>query len=40
MNKTTPNLPNFLQIKEKYFISGRGILTAYYNVKEFRSPFC
>jgi multidrug efflux pump subunit AcrA (membrane-fusion protein) len=33
MNKPTPKLPSFSSDKEKYFISGRGILTAYYNVK-------
>ena len=33
INKTTPKLPKFSSDKEKYFISGRGILTAYYNVK-------
>ncbi|WP_158840305.1 efflux RND transporter periplasmic adaptor subunit [Polaribacter sp. L3A8] len=48
MNKTTPKLPEFSTDKEKYFISGRGILTAYYNVKnlevrlfkyQIRAPF-
>ncbi|MCI2228575.1 HlyD family efflux transporter periplasmic adaptor subunit [Polaribacter sp. MSW13] len=48
MNKSTPKLPNFSSDKEKYFISGRGILTAYYNVKnlevrlskyQIRAPF-
>lgn len=33
LNKPTPKLPNFNTDKEKYFISGRGITTAYYNVK-------
>ncbi len=33
INKTTPKLPTFNTDKEKYFISGRGINTAYYNVK-------
>lgn len=33
INKTTPKLPPFTSDKEKYFISGRGINTAYYNVK-------
>ena len=33
INKSTPKLPKFSTDKEKYFISGRGILTAYYNVK-------
>ncbi|ARV15569.1 efflux RND transporter periplasmic adaptor subunit [Polaribacter sp. SA4-12] len=48
MNKPTPKLPSFSSDKEKYFISGRGILTAYYNVKnlevrlskhQIRAPF-
>ena len=33
IEKTTPKLPEFSSDKEKYFISGRGILTAHYNVK-------
>ncbi len=33
IEKTTPKLPEFSSDKEKYFISGRGILTTYYNVK-------
>jgi multidrug efflux pump subunit AcrA (membrane-fusion protein) len=33
MNKSTPKIPEFSSDKEKYFISGRGVLTAYYNVK-------
>lgn len=33
VNKAIPELPKFSTDKEKYFISGRGILTAYYNVK-------
>lgn len=33
LTKTTPKLPEFSSDKEKYFVSGRGILTAYYNVK-------
>ncbi|WP_405611169.1 efflux RND transporter periplasmic adaptor subunit [Polaribacter sp. Asnod1-A03] len=33
LDKTTPKLPAFSSDKEKYFITGRGILTAYYNVK-------
>lgn len=33
MNKITPKLPKVTSEKEKYFISGRGINTAYYNVK-------
>ena len=33
IDKTIPPLPSFDTDKEKYFISGRGILTSYYNVK-------
>lgn len=33
INKPLPKLPIFNSEKEKYFISGRGINTAYYNVK-------
>lgn len=33
INKTTPKLPEMKTDKETYFISGRGINTAYYNVK-------
>jgi multidrug efflux pump subunit AcrA (membrane-fusion protein) len=33
INKTTPKLPETSSDKEKFFISGRGILTNYYNVK-------
>ncbi|MEP3998953.1 MAG: HlyD family efflux transporter periplasmic adaptor subunit [Ekhidna sp.] len=33
MSKTTPALPKMETEKEKFFISGRGILTSYYNVK-------
>ncbi|WP_276165297.1 efflux RND transporter periplasmic adaptor subunit [Zobellia alginiliquefaciens] len=33
MSKGTPALPEMTDEKEKYFISGRGILTNYYNVK-------
>lgn len=33
MAKTTPALPEMLLDKEKFFISGRGILTTFYNVK-------
>ena len=33
MSKTTPALPEMATEKEKFFISGRGILTSFYNVK-------
>ncbi|MCB0459065.1 MAG: HlyD family efflux transporter periplasmic adaptor subunit [Flavobacteriaceae bacterium] len=33
INKATPKLPEFSSDKEKYFITGRGITTAYYNIK-------
>lgn len=33
LNETTPPLPEMSDEKERYFISGRGILTSYYNVK-------
>lgn len=33
LNETTPALPEMTSEKERYFISGRGILTSYYNVK-------
>ncbi len=33
MNKGIPALPELATEKEKFFISGRGILTSYYNVK-------
>ena len=33
IDKPTPKLPDFSTEQEKYFISGRGINTAYYNVK-------
>ena len=33
MAKTTPKLPEMASDREKYFISGRGILTSYYNIK-------
>ena len=33
MNTATSKLPKFSSDKEKYFISGRGVLTAYYTVK-------
>ncbi|MFK7810914.1 MAG: efflux RND transporter periplasmic adaptor subunit [Maribacter sp.] len=33
MNKPTPPLPEMIDEKEKFFISGRGILTSFYNVK-------
>jgi len=33
LEKTTPPLPKVTSEKEKYFITGRGIYTSYYNVK-------
>ena len=33
LEKTTPPLPKVTSDKEKYFITGRGIYTSYYNVK-------
>ncbi len=33
LEKTTPKLPEIASEKEKFFISGRGIYTSYYNVK-------
>jgi membrane fusion protein (multidrug efflux system) len=33
MSKSIPEFPVFSSDKEKYFVSGRGILTAYYTVK-------
>ncbi|WP_179317906.1 efflux RND transporter periplasmic adaptor subunit [Winogradskyella undariae] len=33
LNKTTPKLPEISGEKENYFITGRGIVSAYYNVK-------
>lgn len=33
MNKSTPNLPDMPSEKEKFFISGRGILTSFYDIK-------
>ena len=33
LNKTTPKLPEISNSKERYFITGRGILSTYYNVK-------
>ncbi len=33
LNKSTPKLPEFSSDKEKYFVSGRGITTSYYGVK-------
>ena len=33
LDKVTPVLPEMTSEKEKFFISGRGILTSYYNVK-------
>lgn len=39
MNGTVQKLPEFASDKEKFFISGRGILTAYYNVKNLEVKF-
>ena len=39
INKSTPKLPEFSSDKEKYFISGRGIVSAYYNVKNLEVRF-
>lgn len=33
LDKTTPKLPEMTSDKENYFITGRGIITNYYNVK-------
>ena len=33
LDKTTPKLPQITTDKENYFITGRGIVTSYYNVK-------
>jgi len=33
LSKTTPQLPKMTSEKENYFITGRGIVSAYYNVK-------
>ena len=33
LNKTTPKLPEISGEKENYFITGRGIVSAFYNVK-------
>lgn len=33
LDKATPQLPEFTSEKEKYFISGKGILSSFYNVK-------
>ena len=33
LEKSTPKLPEVTSEKEKYFITGRGIFTSYYNVK-------
>ncbi len=33
LNKNIPKLPSFNTEQEKYFITGRGIITGYYNVK-------
>tara|TARA_R110000796_G_scaffold250788_4_gene380812 strand:+ start:189939 stop:191069 length:1131 start_codon:yes stop_codon:yes gene_type:complete len=33
LNNSTPSLPEMTSEKEKYFISGRGLITSYYTVK-------
>jgi multidrug efflux pump subunit AcrA (membrane-fusion protein) len=33
LNKTTPKLPDMASDKENYFVTGRGIVSNYYNVK-------
>ncbi|MEM9647302.1 MAG: HlyD family efflux transporter periplasmic adaptor subunit [Bacteroidota bacterium] len=33
LDKTTPKLPEMSSEKEKFFISGRGVISSYYNVK-------
>lgn len=33
LSKTTPELPKIVSDKENYFITGRGIVSSYYNVK-------
>uniref|UniRef100_UPI004047846C efflux RND transporter periplasmic adaptor subunit n=1 Tax=Mariniflexile sp. TaxID=1979402 RepID=UPI004047846C len=33
LNKTTPKLPEMASEKENYFITGRGIVSSYYNLK-------
>lgn len=33
LNKTTPQLPEMTTEKEKFFITGRGVISNYYNVK-------
>ena len=33
INGTTPELPKMVSEKENYFISGRGIISSYYNIK-------
>ena len=39
INKLTPKLPEFSSDKEKYFISGRGIVSSYYSVKNLEVRF-
>lgn len=39
MNKLVPKLPAFSSEKEQYFISGRGVLAAYYNVKNLEARY-
>jgi RND family efflux transporter MFP subunit len=39
MHKPVPKLPEFASEKEQYFVSGRGILSAYYNVKNLEARY-
>ncbi|MEP5340377.1 MAG: HlyD family efflux transporter periplasmic adaptor subunit [Algibacter sp.] len=39
MDKLTPKLPDFSSDKEKYFVSGKGVLSAYYNVRNLESRY-
>jgi multidrug efflux pump subunit AcrA (membrane-fusion protein) len=39
MSKSISKIPSFSSDKEKYFVSGRGVLTAYYNVKNLEVRF-
>lgn len=39
IDQPTPKLPDFNSDKEKYFITGRGIISSYYNVKNLEVKF-